>query len=208
MIGDRSGAIHVGKNQVMDLERQSIDLPFSVHVYDGGYLGLAPDTFIHGVDIFLNGTLANVENLTLHHDGKLWLNIDGRTKGHDASSYSFQFVHVKNAGYLHMISDPVTEPSISFSTIAFNIDGGGLVRGTHVYFFSENITIDAGGILTADGLGYEVADGDKTDSLGSVRKGLHGVINPGIGQTTTNGAGGASHGGSGGRGHCMSLLSY
>jgi hypothetical protein len=51
MIGDRSGAIHVGKNEVMDLERPTIDLPFSVHVYDGGYLGLAPDTFIHGVDI-------------------------------------------------------------------------------------------------------------------------------------------------------------
>jgi hypothetical protein len=29
----------------MDLERPTIDLPFSVHVYDGGYLGLAPDTF-------------------------------------------------------------------------------------------------------------------------------------------------------------------
>jgi hypothetical protein len=28
----------------MDLERPTIDLPFSVHVYDGGYLGLAPDT--------------------------------------------------------------------------------------------------------------------------------------------------------------------
>lgn len=55
MIGDRSGAIHIGKNQVMDLQRPEIDLPFSVHVYDQGFLGMAPDTNIHGVDIFLNG---------------------------------------------------------------------------------------------------------------------------------------------------------
>ena len=206
MIGDRSGAIHVGKNEVMDLERPTIDLPFSVHVYDGGYLGLAPDTFIHGVDIFLNGTLANVENLTLHHEGKLWLNIDGRTEGLAASTYNFQFVHVKNAGYLHMISDPVTEPSISFSTISLNIDGGGLVRGTYVYFFSENITIDSGGVLTANGLGYELADGDRTDSSGNVRKGLHGVINPGHGYTSSLGASGAGYGGSGGRGHCMYMI--
>jgi hypothetical protein len=46
-------------------------------------------------------------------------------EGLAASTYNFQFVHVKNAGYLHMISDPVTEPSISFSTISLNIDGGG-----------------------------------------------------------------------------------
>ena len=55
MIGDRTGAIHIGINQEMDLERPEIDLPFSAHVYDGGYLGLGTDTNIHGVDIFLNG---------------------------------------------------------------------------------------------------------------------------------------------------------
>ena len=201
MIGDRSGAIHVGKGQVMDLERQKIDLPFSVHVYDGGYLGLAPDTFIHGVDIFLNGTLANIDNLTLYHDGKLWLNIEGRTKDQEASNYDFQFVHVKNGGYLHMISDPVTEPGITFTTTALNIDGGGLVKGTHMYFLSENITIDAGGTLSADGFGYELADGEGTDADGNIREGLHGVINPGLGYTGTVGVSGAGHGGSGGRGH-------
>jgi hypothetical protein len=63
-------------------------------------------------------------------------------------------------------------------------------RGTYVYFFSENITIDSGGVLTANGLGYELADGDRTDSSGNVRKGLHGVINPGLGYTSSLGASG------------------
>lgn len=46
MIGDRSGTVHVGYNQTMDLTRETIDLPFSVHVYRGGYLGLAPVTTV------------------------------------------------------------------------------------------------------------------------------------------------------------------
>ncbi|KAK3576661.1 hypothetical protein CHS0354_004945 [Potamilus streckersoni] len=200
MIGDRTGAIHVGKNQVMDLLRDKIDLPFSVHVYDGGYLGMAPDTNIHGVDIFLNGTLANVKNLTIHHSGKLWLNRQGHTLSESASFYAFDFVHVKNKGYLHMISDPVSEPGISFTTIGLTVDGGGLVRGTHLYFYSTNITIDAGGVISVDGLGYELADGTPTHTNGSFRVGLHGQINPGIGFTGSAASSGAGHGGSGGRG--------
>lgn len=200
MIGDRSGALHIGNNQTMDLYRQKIDLPFSVHVYNGGFLGLAPDTFIHNVEIFLNGTLANVDNLTIHRGGKLWLNRDGHTEGLDYSTYRFKFVHVKTNGYLHMISDPVREPNISFSVTKLTIDGGGLVRGTYMYIHALNISIDAGGILSADGLGYEVSDGPPNDVFGYPNKGLHGIINEGRGYTGTTSGSGAGHGGSGGRG--------
>lgn len=200
MIGDRSGALHIGNNQTMDLYRQKIDLPFSVHVYNGGFLGLAPDTFIHNVEIFLNGTLANVDNLTIHRGGKLWLNRDGHTEGLDYSTYWFKFVHVKTNGYLHMISDPVREPNISFSVTKLTIDGGGLVRGTYMYIHALNISIDAGGILSADGLGYEVSDGPPKDVFGYPNRGLHGIINEGRGYTGTTSGSGAGHGGSGGRG--------
>ena len=145
------------------------------------------------------GTLANVENLTLHHGGKLWLNAEGRTEGLEASTYQFDFVKVKDQGYLHMISDPVHEPNITFTVIALNIDGGGLVRGTYMYFHALNITIDAGGIMSANGLGYEMADGESTDQYGVPNYGLHGIINEGRGYTGTNGGSGAGHGGSGGR---------
>jgi hypothetical protein len=40
MIGDRTGFVHIGNHQVMDLRRKFIDTPFSTYVYDGGYLGL------------------------------------------------------------------------------------------------------------------------------------------------------------------------
>lgn len=202
MIGDRSGAIHVGKEQEMDLERVHIDLPFSVHVYDGGFLGLAPDTVVHDVDIFLNGTLAHVVNLTVHHGGKVWLGRTGHTEDEATSEYDFEIVHVQNDGYVHMISDPVDESGIIFNTIYLHIDGGGLVRGTHLYMYCHNITIDAGGVLSADGLGYSMENGGPYEEDGETfRMGLHGIINPGLGTQNQEGqASGGGHGGSGGRG--------
>lgn len=205
MIGDRTGAIHVGENQVMDLKRQKIDLPFNVHVYPDGFLGLAPNTYVQDIEIFLNGTLAYVENLTLHHDGNLWLYQKGKTENLQDGYYEFQYVHVKTGGYFHMITDPATEHGIHLETISTHIDGGGLIRGTHLYFQSTNVTIDAGGILTADYLGYRLND----TAYGTT--GMYGSINPGRGHTGTSSlsqsgnsgifsASGAGHGGSGGRG--------
>lgn len=149
--------------------------------------------------MIFSGTLAYVKNLTLHHNGKIWFNIEGRTEGQAASNYEFDFVKVKDQGYLHMISDPVIEPNITFTVIGLNIDGGGLVRGTYMYFHALNISIDAGGVLSSDGLGYEMADGYSIDQFGAPVYGLHGIINEGRGHTGSNGGSGAGHGGSGGR---------
>ena len=175
----------------MDLERHKIDLPFSVHVYQGGYLGLAPDSVIHSVDIFLNGTLGNIRNLTIHHGGTLWLFRDGCTENEVAGSYEFEVVHVKSGGFLHMITDPVHEPGINFRTIWFKIDGGGLARGTHFYVHTTNMSVDASGVLSADGLGYEYSNGENF--------GVNGPVNPGRGHSNAHVGSGAGHGGSGGR---------
>ncbi|XP_038052472.1 uncharacterized protein LOC119725183 [Patiria miniata] len=200
MIGDRTGTLHVGNNQSVDLYRPTIDLPFNVHVYVGGHLGLAPITIVHGVTIFLNGALTYVESLTLHHQGRFWLNKDGHTGTLPSGQYEFQLVHVQDDGYIHMISDPVQDPGMNFTVVALQVDGGGLVEGTHLYVHAENITIDAGGQFSADGQGYSVQDGGSLNPDGSFREGLHGIINFGMGQTGTAGSSGAGHGGSGGHG--------
>lgn len=44
---------------------------------------------------------------------------------------------------------------------------------------AENITIDDGGIFTAKGQGYKVADGLPKLSDGRFNMGMHGIINPG-----------------------------
>ncbi|XP_070535282.1 uncharacterized protein [Ptychodera flava] len=200
MIGDRTGTIHVGMNQTVDLFRDEIDVPFNVRVYEGGFLGMANDTFVHGVTIFLDGVLAHVDNLTLHHGGRFWLNRDGRTEGNPSGEYNFDVVHVQDQGYIHMISDPVSDPGMLFTTRLFWIDGGGFVEGTHLYIRSENITVDAGGRLSADGLGYSVSDGSSTEPDGTPRTGLHGVINEGLGFTYSSYGSGGGHGGTGGHG--------
>ncbi|CAH1775844.1 unnamed protein product, partial [Owenia fusiformis] len=194
MIGDRTGAIHVGPNQIMDLERPQIDLPFGAHIYDGGFLGLAPDTIVHGVDIWISGILAHVENLTIHHGGQMLLHQLGRTEGNDATYYNFHWVHVQDLGYIDMVSDPVNEPGVNFIVTFMHIDGGGDVGGTHVYIHAENITVDAGGALHADSLGYRTSDNYDENA------GLHGIVNPGKGTSTNYYASGGGHGGSGGRG--------
>ena len=202
MIGDRTGVIHVGSGQIMDLDRDIIDLPFSVRVYADGYLGLADATTVHGVDIYLNGTLAHVKNVTLHHDGKLSVNWKGHTAGENAGECKFDWVHVQYGGRIVMVTDPVAEPGIKFEVISLHIDGGGQLLGTHVYFHALNLTVDVGGHLSADTLGYRVIDGAAYDVDGvTLRRGFNGVINPGRGQTgAANAASGAGHGGSGGRG--------
>ena len=97
MIGDRTGTVHVGKQQVLDLEREEIDLPFNCYCYGDCDLGLAPTTFVHGVHIHMEGTMHHVKNLTLHHDGLLWMKHGGRTTNQSESHYEYNYVrYAKN----------------------------------------------------------------------------------------------------------------
>lgn len=197
MIGDRTGRIHVGDGEVMDLDRPEIDLPFSAHVYTGGHLGLSPDTIIHNVEIIVRGVLANIKNVTLHHHGLLWLNHGARTYKADIHNFEFDTVRVQDTAIIHGEMSPTTDRAITLRTRAMFIEGGGVVRAPRLVFETENITIDGGGALIADYLGYN-------SSHGYQGRGLYGVINQGHGKDSPYGASGAGHGGSGGRGNVKS----
>jgi hypothetical protein len=191
-IGDRTGTLHIGWNQTMDLERPTIDLPFNTWVYSGGFLGLAPVTDVHGVFIQMSGIMAHVVNFTIHHGGELYANDGGRTRGNNESVYQFQFARIQDRGMFHMETDPVVDEGITLITRATFIEGGATVRGTKVTFISENVTIDDGGVLEGDENGFHVRHG-------SSGYGMHGVINDGAGVANVNGGTGAGHGGSGGK---------
>ena len=193
MIGDRSGMIHIGDRQVMNLSRPEIAIPFSAQVYSGGFIGLAPYTEIHGVEIIVRGVLALIQNMILHHGGNLWLNHGGRTFNEKEHHYDFDTIRIQDTGVIHCVTSPVADPGIIFTTRAVFIEGGGLMRGSRITFITENITIDDGGALVADGLGYNTSHGYQGN-------GIYGPINPGHGIDDVNGASGAGHGGSGGRG--------
>ena len=121
MIGDRTGMVHVGPDQDLDLKRDEIDVPFSVYVYSGGHLGLASITFVHGIEIILRGSLSHVRNITLHHDGQLWLLHGGRTTGMVAHRYQFDFVRIQDTAIVHAVTSPVLDPGITFFTISTKI---------------------------------------------------------------------------------------
>ena len=193
MIGDRSGTIHVGYNQTMDLVRPNIDLPFHVRVYRGGFLGLAPSTEVHGVEIHVAGVISYVKNLTLHHGGLLSLKEDSRT-GNEAmeNDFKFDFIRVQFEGVIEMISSPVTHNGMNLTVRVLHIEGGGKVEGSDLRILAENISINTEGLLSVSGRGYKQSDG--------TGQGVHGTINLGLGPGTSVAASGGGHGGTGGRG--------
>ena len=193
MIGDRSGTVHVGYNQTLDLIRPSIDLPFNVRVYRGGFLGLAPSTEVHGVEIHVDGVISYIKNLTLHHGGLLSLNEDSRT-GNEAmiNDFKFEFIRAQYEGVIKMISSPVSHNGMNLTVRVLHIEGGGKVEGSDLRILAENISINTEGILTVSGHGYKQSDG--------TGQGVHGKINRGLGPGNGVAASGGGHGGTGGRG--------
>jgi hypothetical protein len=181
MIGDRSGTVHLGNKQVMDLNREEIDLPFSVRAYAGSYLGLAPFTIVHGVSIWMHGELANIDNITLHHNGLLSLETGGHTKDLDPDYYQFNWVRIQENATVRSLTDPVTEPGIDFLVhFSMYIEGGGTFVATNVSIQAINITVDDGGALHSDSLGYRSTDA-KTEE-----------VNIGKGTTNSSGSSGAN----------------
>ena len=79
MIGDRSGVIHVGPYQVMDLHRPFLDVPFSAYVYDQGYLGLAPIVEVNKVFLDIKGTLDHIIDITMISGGNIHFHQTGST---------------------------------------------------------------------------------------------------------------------------------
>ena len=198
MIGDRTGSVHVGNKQVMDLLAENIreesDLPFNTYVEKGGFLGLAPITYVHDVEIHMSGIMAHVKNMTLRHNGYLWLKHGGRTLNEPESEYKFDFMRIQDDSTVNATTDQIDDPGITFYMKALTIEGGGTLHGTFLTFQLENITIDDGGVLSANGLGYTSVHNEATNGGDS----LHGTVNPGL---TTSQHCGAGHGGSGGRYH-------
>ncbi|KAH3816398.1 hypothetical protein DPMN_117914 [Dreissena polymorpha] len=199
MIGDRTGSVHVGNGQAMDLltnmDREEMDLPFNTYTYYGSYLGLAPMTFVHGVEIHLAGYLANVNNITLRLGGYLWLKHGGHTTQEPESYYKFDYVKIQDDAVLNATTDPIAEVGITFNIDAITIEGGGVMHGTYVTINAQNVTIDAGGLLSADGLGYRHEHSNSTHGKSSV----YGVVNPGAPDSISGIGGGGGHGGSGGK---------
>lgn len=76
------------------------------------------------------------------------------------------------------------------------MEGGGTLHGTYLTFHTENVTVDAGGIITSEGLGYQAHHTHAIHGSSSV----HGHVNPGRPDEAAGVGSGGGHGGSGGHG--------
>lgn len=160
MIGDRTGTLHVGPNQTMDLNREEIDLPFNVRVYQNGHMGLAPMTFVHGIKIHNHGLITRMINITLHHGGEIYF-FQGSRVGNESQpdDYFFHTIRVQSGGLVNFASSPVTHSGMNLTTKLTYIEGGGRLVANDIRILSHTVVVDSGGHFSADGLGYTAADG-------------------------------------------------
>ena len=160
MIGDRTGTLHVGPSQSMDLDREEIDLPFNVRVYKNGHIGLASMTFVHGIKIHNYGLITRMVNITLHHGGELHF-YEGSRAGNESlpDDYFFDTIRIQAGGLVKFASSPDSHSGMNLTTKLTYIEGGGRLAANDIRLLSQTAVIDSGGHFTADGLGYTISHG-------------------------------------------------
>jgi hypothetical protein len=194
LLGDRTGTVHVGMGQFLDLQRDTIDLPFNLHVYSGGIVALATQTKVYGITIIVEGVLSSIMHLVLHHNGQLLAWNGARTDTTFAANHlRFETVDVKYGGSIICDTDPVLNPGTILEVQNTTVRGGGLVHGTYITFQGDYFFLDDGGLVTATAMGYRHSDVP-------FRIGQYGVINRGLGTDSITGASGGGYGGSSGAG--------
>ena len=176
----------------MDLEREEIDLPFNVRVYEGGFIGLAPVTYVHDVYIWLHSEMDHVVNLTIRRNGSLEVYEHAFTEGSDENHAYFRTVRIQDDGTLKAETSAVHETlrDFHFDIDYLYVEGGGNFEGTSMFIVSDYIKTDNGGYIHANGYGY-CPDETQDTAYG---------INIGVGTWHSDGSSGGGHGGTSGRG--------
>ena len=160
MIGDRSGVIHVGPNQVMDLRRHFIDTPFSSYVYEKGYLGLGHNTVMQQIFIHLEGTMDHITNLTLVHGAQLRLFQTGSTNNRTRLNYHINGTTIIKARSFINCSAPFAHPdqyNLQFNHIT--VEGGGEIKGKNMHISATTLSVDDGGVIEVNDGGYLAEQG-------------------------------------------------
>lgn len=185
MIGDRTGMIHLGRNQVMNLHRLFLDIPFSAYIYDGGYLGLAPISEMNKIAVHVEGTLDHIRNLTILNGGLLHCYLTGSTGERIRRHYIFnETVRIMARSQIRSYSPNAHNEAFSLQARILTVEGGAAINTFNMNITTVNLTVDDGGVIDVSDGGYLATKG------------------PGGLRTNNWQRGGAGHGGTGGRGSC------
>lgn len=153
--------------------------------FQGGFLGLGYVTEINKITVHLEGTIANVRNLTIHNGGLINCHLSGSTASEPQRTLAFnETVRVMAGSSILMYSPNAHADFYTLKARILIIEGGARISARSINILAENLTIDDGGVLTVDNGGHLPTKG------------------PGSVATSTAKRCGAGHGGAGGRGDC------
>ena len=185
MIGDRTGMIHISQNQVMDLHRLFLDIPFSAYIYEDGYLGLAPISEMNSITVHVEGRLGHIRNLTILNGGKLRCYLTGSTGEGIQRAYKFnETVRIMARSQIIGHSPNAHNDPYFLQAKILTVEGGAAINTFNMNISAVNLTVDDGGKIDASDGGYLATQGPGGLSTNNWRRG------------------GAGHGGTGGRGSC------
>lgn len=134
------------------------------------------------------GELSHVRNMTLRHGGLVSFKFGGYTSGEEANSAIFHFVRIQDYSTFKAERIFTVETGFNMTVDYILIEGGGNLQATNLSLQVKNLSIDDGGSLHADGLGYKPNTPQNN------------ITNIGLGKTAVLGSSGGGHGGSSGRG--------
>ena len=189
-VGDRSGLLSLKANQTAFIEvletEQSVTIAPCNYIIDAGAILVLPTEFhIHGTYTVIKGVIAGVHHLYIENQSDmtfhstaataLWIqrNLANMTS---PGSFSFSTITIKQGGKLTFPQDNLTHLECNEMRIKY----GGEVYATRIIIYSSFAWIEASGLLSLAGRGYDPQDG------------------PGAGYTINEIGYGAAFGGEGG----------
>jgi len=179
-VGDGTGVIHVGPNQIVIGQFADHELfEVNVYVHRDGHFHLPPTFSCYGIQITTRGYLG-VEHMTVAKNCHLYLGLTGSTElANSEGTYKFNSLTVADGGEVTSTSE-VGRNSLSLNIDDVTIQGGGILHMVRMRIYAQNFTVDD--------LGY--VRGDTLDAS----------CTAGAGIASSDGSSGAGHGGNGGRG--------
>jgi hypothetical protein len=125
-------------------------------VYDGGYLGLAPDTNLERVFVRLEGTMDHVINMTLIDGGALQLHLTGSTNNRARLNYHINGTTVVKAkSYINCSNPRAHEDQYQLVFNILQVEGGGAINGSFMKMQATDFTVDDGGIVSVNNGGHD-----------------------------------------------------
>eukprot|EP00730_Choanoeca_flexa_P008417 TRINITY_DN12484_c2_g3_i1.p2 TRINITY_DN12484_c2_g3~~TRINITY_DN12484_c2_g3_i1.p2 ORF type:complete len:420 (-),score=73.88 TRINITY_DN12484_c2_g3_i1:3364-4623(-) len=192
--GDRTGRLHIARNQTVSIDSSDIYFPVSVYLYETGYLNMPGHgrTNLREVFFEINGTFGRSSDITVDVDGRLHLTSRGNSPGLRQGAYKFDHLRIKPHGLFRVDAhinytdvESTIVPEVE-SELLF-IHAGGNILANWLHLKGKNVEIDKFGEISADFGGYPMTMG-RGAGLPTVKIG---------GSVGVKGTGG-SHGGRGG----------